>query len=810
VTRLERLLLSVFSAAVIATAGVSGAAASPFAPPANAPAAQAAAPDAALPASHVATIPVSVPEAAPATDGKAEPAQLALGDCASAPEAPSIRNSRSEPDGIWLNVAPSAADCTPAERVRAQQRTARTAIVGPDATTGVGISGTVTNAATSGLPGIYVYACGYYDCYRATTAANGTYTVGVAPNDSYIVYFDDPSGTYATGFYSTGGFTALYPEASTVNVTSSDVSGINITLPVALHITGLVTNSATAGLPNIYVNACVTYGFCYSANTAANGTYSVAVAPNESYILEFTDLSGAYAGGWYSTGGFTTTESAARTVTVALSDVSGINITLPVAIHITGTVTNAATVGLPDIGVLTCIDNGFCYWTTTAANGTYSVGVAPNEGYILYFYDPAGTYADGYYSTSGFTKSFAAASTVGVASSDVPGINVTLPLAGATYVPLNPSRVLDTRNGTGLSGPSGSHAARTFQVTGQGGVPSDAVAVTGNLTVTGQTSGGYLFLGPVATNDPTSSTINFPVGDDRANGVTVALGSGGTLGVTFVAPNPGPTAHVIFDVTGYFLPDSSGATYMALTPSRVLDTRNGTGLSGPSGSHAARTFQVTGQGGVPSDAVAVTGNLTVTGQTSGGYLFLGPVATNDPTSSTINFPVGDDRANGVTVALGSGGTLGVTFVAPNPGPTAHVIFDVTGYFTFNTSGSTYFPLNPSRILDTRNGTGLAGPSGSHAARTFNVSGQGGVPAGATAVTGNLTVTGQTSGGFLFLGPESTNDPTSSTLNFPVSDDRANGVTVALGTGGKLSVTFVAPAPGPTAHVIFDVTGYFVP
>jgi hypothetical protein len=53
---------------------------------------------------------------------------------------------------------------------------------------------------------------------------------------------------------------------------------------------------------------------------------------------------------------------------------------------------------------------------------------------------------------------------------------------------------------------------------------------------------------------PTSSTLNFPVGDDRANGVTVALSIAGTLGVTFVAPAPGPIAHVIFDVTGYFTP----------------------------------------------------------------------------------------------------------------------------------------------------------------------------------------------------------------------------------------------------------------
>ena len=345
---------------------------------------------------------------------------------------------------------------------------------------------------------------------------------------------------------------------------------------------------------------------------------------------------------------------------------------------------------------------------------------------------------------------------------------------------------------------------------GTSGVPAIASAVTGNLTVTGQTSSGYLFLGPVAMNDPTSSTLNFPVGDDRANGVTVALGVGGTLSVTFVAPNPGPIAHVIFDVTGYFVPGASGATYFPLTPARLLDTRSGTGLSGPSGSHAARTFQVTGHGGVPSNATAATGNLTVTGQTSKGFLFIGPNATNDPTSSTLNFPVGDDRANGVTVALGAGGTLSVTFVAPSPGPIAHVIFDVTGYFVPNSSGASYVPLTPSRILDTRSGTGLAGPSTSHAARTFGVSGRGGVPASVPAVTGNLTVTGQTSNGYLYLGPVAMNDPTSSTLNFPVGDDRANGVTVALGPTGTLSVTFVAPAPGPIAHVIFDVTGYFMP
>ena len=120
----------------------------------------------------------------------------------------------------------------------------------------------------------------------------------------------------------------------------------------------------------------------------------------------------------------------------------------------------------------------------------------------------------------------------------------------------------------------------------------------------------------------------------------------------------------------------SGSTYHALAPTRLLDTRTGNGLSGTFASHIARTFQVTGRGGVPRGATAVTGNLTVTQQTTGGYLFIGPVAMNNPTSSTLNFPVRDNRANGLTVALSRLGTLSITSTAAK----THVIFDVTGYF----------------------------------------------------------------------------------------------------------------------------------
>jgi serine protease inhibitor ecotin len=396
---------------------------------------------------------------------------------------------------------------------------------------------------------------------------------------------------------------------------------------------------------------------------------------------------------------------------------------------------------------------------------------------------------------------------VGPASSPTAGA-IPHTVTGTTYNPLPPARIFDSRSGAKLS----SHVAQKFQVTGAGGVPANATAVTGNLTVTQQNGLGYLYIGPTPTNYPTSSTLNFPVGDDRANAVTVALAADGSLSLTYVTPAAGATTHAIFDVTGYFAPDANGATYHPLTPTRILDSRDGTGgVTGKVGSHAATSFMVRGAGGVPANATAVTGNLTVTQQTGPGYLYLGPAPMADPTSSTLNFPVNDDRANAVTVALGTDGRLSVTYVAPSAGPATDVIFDVTGYFTPDMSGSTFVPLSPTRILDSRYGTGGIGSAfNTHVAQTFTAAGSGGVPSTATAVTGNLTVTQQTSGGYLYIGPVATNNPTSSTLNFPLGDDRANAVAVALGTAGKLSITYVAPTAGRTAQAIFDVTGYFEP
>jgi PKD repeat protein len=367
---------------------------------------------------------------------------------------------------------------------------------------------------------------------------------------------------------------------------------------------------------------------------------------------------------------------------------------------------------------------------------------------------------------------------------------------GATYFPIAPIRVLDSRAGLGTT-LFHANVAKNFQVTNGTSIPSNATAVTGNLTVTSQSAKGYVILAPTAGS--TTSTLNFPVADNRANGVTVALGPLGKLNAVYKAA-AGQTTHLLFDVTGYFLSGTSGATYFPIAPIRVLDSRAALGTS-LFHANVAKNFQVTNGSSIPNNATAVTGNLTVTSQSAKGYIILAPTAGSS--TSTLNFPVGDNRANGVTVALSGTGQLNAVYKAA-AGQTTHLLFDVTGYFVAGTSGASYFPIAPIRVLDSRAALGTT-IFHANVAKNFQVTNGGSIPSTAAAVTGNLTVTAQTAKGYIILAP--TAGSSTSTLNFPVGDNRANGVTVAVSVTGQLNAVYKAVA-GKTTHLLFDVTGYF--
>jgi hypothetical protein len=217
-------------------------------------------------------------------------------------------------------------------------------------------------------------------------------------------------------------------------------------------------------------------------------------------------------------------------------------------------------------------------------------------------------------------------------------------------------------------------------------VPTDAVAVTGNLTITDQSAAGHLTLTPDCQPSPTTASIYTPKGDIRATGLTMKLSSVGDLCVTFVS-TAGATTSVVFDVTGYFVTsvDGAGATNVPVTPNRLVDSRVKNGISSKLLPYASRSFQVTNRvpsdatKNIPSSAIAITGTLTVTGATALGWLALTTTQINHPGTSTINFPKYDTRANGVTVPLGAGGKEWVA-LGSGKGSYASVVFDVSGYF----------------------------------------------------------------------------------------------------------------------------------
>jgi len=410
-----------------------------------------------------------------------------------------------------------------------------------------------------------------------------------------------------------------------------------------------------------------------------------------------------------------------------------------------------------------------------------------------------------------------------VAVALMPAAAVASTAGPAVYVAIAPVRLLDTRVGNGLSAKLSANVPATFQVTGRGGIPADATAVTGNLTVVNSTAGWAVYLGPDPIAYPSSSAINFSAGEILDNGLTVALSATGTLSATYMGP-AGATTDLVFDVGGYYTPDWSsqsgscvtgtGATcsaYFPLPPQRTVDSRTGLGVGGQPGRLAANTpipFTTTVTGGY--HLTAITGNFTVVNPTSPWAVYLGPDPIAHPSSSTINFLAGEILGNNVTVALNSTDACSITYMGP-AGATTDFVFDSTGFYADDlgaVGAMLYVPISPVRLLDTRAGNGLSANLSANVPATFQVTGRGGIPADATAVTGNLTVVNSTYPWAVYLGPDPVPSPTSSNVNFTAGEILNNGLSVELSSSGTLSATYMSTG-GNTTDLVFDVTGYFI-
>ncbi len=380
---------------------------------------------------------------------------------------------------------------------------------------------------------------------------------------------------------------------------------------------------------------------------------------------------------------------------------------------------------------------------------------------------------------------------------------------GGTYHPLQPARILDTRDGTGgvPRAPIQGGGSLDVQVAGRGNVPAAGVlGVVVNVTVTNTSAGSYLTVFPTGVPQPVASNLNWGPGKTVPNLVEVALGTGGQV----TAYNAVGSVDVIFDVAGYYsAPDQSpgpDGLFNPVIPARLLDTRP----TAPLGPGTVQTLQVSGRGNVPaSGAAAAVLNVTVTEGTQASYITAWPADATKPVVSNLNFAAGQTVANRAVVKLSADGK--VNFY--NLQGAVQLVVDVNGWFTNSSpagTGSRYSAMSPVRILDSRTGTGgYTDPWGPNSGRALTVAGAGGVPLMTdpnppTAVVANITVTDTTEGSYLTAWPDGAAQPLASDLNWPGGATVPNLAVVQVGPTGKIDLYNA----GGCANVVVDVVGWY--
>lgn len=378
----------------------------------------------------------------------------------------------------------------------------------------------------------------------------------------------------------------------------------------------------------------------------------------------------------------------------------------------------------------------------------------------------------------------------------------TVGAAGERFTPVDPYRVLDTREtGEGAVRP-GSPVDLDFS-----DLPTGTTSVVLNVTAAAPLGPGFLRVFPVpassGTPEPDISNLNVAHGVDQPNLVTVKLGKNRKVRISTVWT----TTHVVADISGYY--SVGGATaYVPMEPKRVMDLRTGE-AGGPKGIlHPGRwvDLKVAGVNGVPADATAVV--LNVTGANPPGRTVVRVFPTPEPfygdylpSVSNLNLMPGRDQPNLVTVKVGWGGKVRFYTHASD----VMLVADLAGYFAPEGQNG-FTAMDPVRLADTRTGLGLpGGRMFPEQTRTLTVAGAHGIPADATAAVFN--VTGARPGYLTVIrvfpaGPGPV--PSISNLNLIPGRDDPNMVISRIGQAGGVSFY----SHSAVTDLVVDVGGYF--
>ena len=378
------------------------------------------------------------------------------------------------------------------------------------------------------------------------------------------------------------------------------------------------------------------------------------------------------------------------------------------------------------------------------------------------------------------------------------------PAAGqSTYVPVDPVRLFDTRDGSGgvPRAPVGEMQTLDVLVRGVAGVPDTATAVVLNVTATRADVFTDVRVYPTPADSaalpPTVSNLNLGPGTTAANLVTVKVGDGGRVRLR----NAAGAVDLIADLSGYFVDSAAGASYTGTAPHRLLDTRErGQGPALRPGEVRSLVVRE-GSTGVPATATAVALNVTAVGPTRVSDVRVYPTHPNGapPTVSNLNPAPGVITAAAVIVAVGEDGTVSLR----NAAGSVHLLVDLAGWYTPGTDGNLFHALPPRRLLDTRSGTALAPGE----TRDLVVAGTGAVPfLGRVAI---LNVTAIASSGTdvrVYPTPADGSVPNASNLNPGAGQTVPNTVLASIGRNGSVRLR---NSSGDT-HLVVDLSGWFGP
>lgn len=357
----------------------------------------------------------------------------------------------------------------------------------------------------------------------------------------------------------------------------------------------------------------------------------------------------------------------------------------------------------------------------------------------------------------------------------------------ARYSPLNPVRLIDTRNGIGTS-PQQVAGGCTLVV--DPGMDASVTAVAVNLTSVAPAATGYLTVYPCGVERPTASVVQATAQRTIAGATVVPLGADGTFCVYTAA-----ATHLLVDLFGAYSA-SAGQKFEPVSPARVFDSRSA-GVRLAAGSVV--TIPLSGMGGVPAGATGAALSVQAIDPTGAGYVTVFPCSPTVPVVSSLNVVAAGNIANHVEVALSATGTVCVYVSAA-----MHIIVDLSGWY--GTGATTQFhALAPMRALDTRNNIGLTGAFAPMVSRSFSLAGANGLPSAATlrAVVGEVTAVGPTSVGYLTVYPCQSVVPLVSMVQTWVG---ANAASVVIGADDEQGRWCILTST--SMHVLVDVSGYF--